>query len=79
MAQPGTRSCQWVGNTDNLTFLIRASNPVVVDNLQVTTLTQEGEVATAAGDILDLDFTGSIDSQFGTTDVSANYGLDGWW
>ncbi|MBW1691951.1 MAG: hypothetical protein JRJ70_14625 [Deltaproteobacteria bacterium] len=68
-----------VGNTDNLTFLIRASNPVVVDNLQVTTLTQEGEVATAAGDILDLDFTGSIDSQFGTTDVSANYGLDGWW
>jgi len=68
-----------VGNTDDLTFLIRASNPVVVDNLQVTTLTAEGAVASTEGDILDLDFTGAIDSEFGQTDVGSNYGLETWW
>ena len=67
-----------VGNTDDLTLLIRAVNPVVVDNLQVTTLTAEG-VASTEGDILDLDFTGSIDSEFATTDVGSDYGLDTWW
>ena len=68
-----------VSNTDDLTFLIRAVNPVVVDDLQVTTLTAEGAVASAQGDILDLDFTSSIDSEFGTTDVSSDHGLDNWW
>jgi len=68
-----------VGNTDDLTFLIRAVNPVVVDNLQVTTLTAEGAVASTAGDILDLTFTSSIDTEFGTTDVGSDYGLDSWW
>jgi len=67
------------GNTDSLTFLLRAVNPVVVDNLQVTALDSNGN-ASSAGDILDITFTGSIDSEFGTTDVGADYGdLANWW
>ncbi len=67
------------GNTDSLTFLLRAVNPVVVDNLQVTALDSDGN-ASSAGDILDITFTGSIDSEFGTTDVGADYGdLANWW
>ncbi|MEE9398928.1 MAG: hypothetical protein V3V23_01515 [Dehalococcoidales bacterium] len=68
-----------VDNTDDLTFLIRASNPVIVDNLQVTKLTAAGAVDSTEGDILDLDFTGSIDSEVGQTDVGSDYGLDTWW
>jgi len=67
-------------NTDDLTFLIRASNPAVVDNLQVSSLNADGTLtANGAGDILDLDFTGTIDGEFGTTDVSTAHGLDDWW
>ncbi len=68
-----------VGNTDDLTFLIRAVNPVVVDNLQVSALDSSGELLSTAGNILDLDFTSSIDPDFGTADVGETYGLDGWW
>ncbi len=68
-----------VGNIDDLTFLIRCSNPVVLDNLQVTTLTDQGSKASTAGDILDLDFTGAIDQEFGTTNVNSTYSLDNWW
>jgi len=67
-----------VGNTDDLTFLIRCSNPVVLDNLQVTTLDEQGS-ALSAGDILDLDFTGAINQEFGTANVDTDYGLNNWW
>lgn len=67
------------GNTDNLTFFLRAQNPVVVDNLQVTSLKSDGTLDGLAGDILNLSFTSAIDQEFGTTNVNAAYGLDGWW
>jgi len=45
---------------DDYSFLLRVTDPIVIDSLQVSTLKDDGTLAGDAGDILDLDFTDDI-------------------
>lgn len=54
----------------NYTFLLRVTDPIVIDNLQISTLTAEG-VANNPGDVLNRNFDSDI--KVAVDDVAGDY------
>ena len=61
-------------NNDH-TFLLRVTDPMAIDNVRISTLAADGDLAGTAGDILDLDFDEDIKVAPGD-EADDNIGLD---
>jgi len=57
-------------------LLLRVTDPLVIDDVEVSTLTGEGTVENFEGDILSLDFADDIEVEDGADDEADGKGFD---